>query len=509
MCCSWITLLPPTIVLACALFTRRVILSLLLGIISAALIITSGDPFAAFMLSINQIVQQALDVEHLFTFGFLFSLGILIQLLTFTGGLKSYTTLLQKIIPSAKAAELTSLSLSLSFFMDDYLNSLTVGAIMRPLTDKFKIPRAKLAFLVDSMSAPLCVLIPATSWVATILVQLEAAGISTDLTSKPLITASPFAAYLGSLPFVAYPIFIIITAWVVAAKKLSFGLMKKHEKIAEETGNLFGGAQHLQHLNQPSSQQSSIADFALPVSVFASTTIWALLTLPIFPALFLAGSSTLTFSSLYFLARKKITIKSFIFIAQEGILLMKNSIALLLLAWTLSSFLKNDLKTGAYLAQILLHTMPIALLPLMIFITATIVSAATGSAWGTIAVLTPLAIPTAAQFAALEGASLTSIPAIMYPIIGAVLSGAVAGGHMSPITDSTLMASTSTGARHFDHVTTQIHYSIPALIGACSAFIISGIALPYTSLLTAAIASLLVGISITIIILALLNHYSQ
>ncbi len=505
---SFLSLVPPLIVLSCALLTRRVLLSLSLGIISASLIIAQGNPLLAGYLSISQIITQLCESEHLFTFGFLFTLGIFIQLLTHTGGLHSYTRVLQKFITTKKSAELSSLFLSLSFFMDDYLNSLTVGAIMRPLTDKLHIPRAKLAFLVDSMSAPLCVLIPATSWVATILVQIESSGISKDLANSPLIIASPFSAYLGALAFTAYPLFIIISAYIIVLWQLSFGTMKCHETIAQASGNLFGG--FICHTDEHSTDASttSLADFIIPIGSFICIAIASLTTLPIFPALFTAGSTSLVLSITYFTLRQKITSQSLAFVCYEGIKLMKNSTLLLLLAWTLSTFLKNDLQTGPYLASLLLHTMPLSLLPVVIFITSTIISAATGSAWGTLAVIMPLAIPTAVSYAALKGATLTVIPTIVYPSIAAVLSGAVAGGHFSPITDSTLMASTSTGARHFDHVITQISYSLPALIGSLCSFILSGILIIHYTPWIAALFSFLLGSMITIFLLFLRSAYS-
>jgi len=371
-----------------------------------------------------------------------------------------------------------------------------VGSIMRPVTDAFTIPRAKLAFLVDSMSAPLCVIVPASSWVAMILVQMQVSGISED----------QFGVYIATIPFLLYPVLIILSAYVITLCGLSFGPLLRYETIARETGNLFGGKPPLMahHVSTEPQTTDSLYDFIIPCIVFMAVLVMALLysghwnvqTANIFFALCLASIITALLMASTFLIQKKISSKKLLMLSYYSWKLMKNSLLVLLCAWTLSSLLKNDLHAGEYVAHILIKKLSISFMPCMFFIVALIVSATTGSAWGTIAVIMPLAIPVVYHLGFL-----------VYPTLGALISGAVAGGHVSPITDSTVMASTSTECYHLDHVYSQLIYSIPAVMGSVGAFICAG--LLYQNYYVASAASVCVGVVLTIIFLYVGNIYGN
>lgn len=527
---SFIVLLPPVLVLLVAIVWRNVIAALFTGIISSAFIATHYSFSETIKLTIYRIFQEThIDKlwapgespDHLYTFVFLITLGIIISLITHTGGIAAYTRIIQKRLTNSRQTQTTSLVLSLLFFIDDYLNSLTVGCIMRPLTDKFKIPRAKLAFLIDSMSSPLCVLVPATSWVAMIIANLQVAGVEESVHSD--IYGDPFAVYLQSIPFMFYPLLIMISALFIVRKNISFGPMYRQEEIAHITGNLFGGKPAIQLRVGQECPTGSPLDFFIPIGTFILSVITIILTsgkwivlggnrslmqaiqeANIFYALCFASIITLTLSLILFLWQKKVTPEGIKEVAMSGFLLMKNSLIVLLLAWTLSTMLKSDLHTGQYLAHLLLGTMPSYLLALTIFLTSTAIASSTGSAWGTVMIMMPLSIPMVIAYT--QGSipfNPENVP-MLYPVLGALLSGAIAGGHVSPISDSTVMSATSAGCYHLDHLTTQIPYMTPAFIGTIIAYILSGLFSQYG--LITGLASSAVAIAITLTLLYIRNQ---
>ena len=452
----WFTLIPPCVVIIMTTFTRNVLISLTSGIAAAALIAAHGSPARALALAGSRIAQEALQDYHLYTFGFLILLGILIQIMNHSGGIRAYTHLLLRYVTTAKGAQQMSLVLSSLFFIDDYVNNLTVGAIMRPIMDHFKVSRVKLAFLLDSMSAPVCLLLPASSWVAFILAQLQTTPFDSD----------PFMLYMKSMPYLLYPILIVFTAWVMVSFYGSYGAMRQadHKQPAHE------------ELTQPSTRyRGGIDNFTLPISVFVALFVVSLLggsfflgkasflealqAADPFLALLVASGCAVGAAGLLFLYHNPRTYKPLLRAAVDGCLLMKDSLLLLLLAWTLGSLLKNDLQTGAYLASLLPSTISVTYLPALLFILSTIISASIGSSWGTIALMLPIAIPLYTNLAA------TALPGF-YPALGALISGAVAGGHISPMSDAVLVSSLSAGCSPLSHVRTQASYASNALIGA-------------------------------------------
>ena len=201
------------------------------------------------------------------------NLGIIVTLLEQSGGAAAYAQAIRNRIRSKRNVEQASLLLSLSLFIDDYFSSLTVGTIMRPLTDQFSVPRAKLAFLVDSLAAPIAILVPVSSWVAVIIGQLQKAGVSKELAESTTIIGDPFAVYLHTIPFIAYSFVLMISAALIVHYRISFGPMYTHEKIAAETGNMFGGKQppHRIHRSEKSNlTKRSLLDFIIPIFSFLS-----------------------------------------------------------------------------------------------------------------------------------------------------------------------------------------------------------------------------------------------
>lgn len=538
---TWTSLIPPLLVLILGFTTQRVLFSLIAGILSAALIAAHYNPIEGIMLACNYIwintelsnlssIDAFWKSKHLFIGFFLIILGILVALLSHCGGTYAYGSFIKKHIHSKRGAESSSLILSSLLFVDDYFSSLTVGSVMHPLTDLFKIPRVKLAFLIDAMAASLAILAPVSSWVPVLISQLEESGIGLDTTSTTFIHADPFYVYSGMVPFLFYSFLIIVGTWFIVRRGISYGSMHTHEHIADTTGNLFGGKEansYIPDVHKRNKASASMIDFLVPISVLLATIFGLILytggwkvfggnqtMLHAFQharadlALFEGGLITLIFSFIFALLRKKIVVQEIFSFIHSGISVMAPALLILLFSWTLGDLLREHLHTGHYLASLLLGTLDVRLFPVMFFVTAALASFGTGSSWGTIALLFPIAIPMLVSFMKLQApVDITAIP-LIYPLLGAIASGAVFGDHISPISDTTIMASTSTGSHHIDHVKTQMNYALPMCIGSAFAFTISGYAISSWSFWTTVAASITTGIITSLIILELCHRYA-
>ncbi len=527
----WLATLPPLIVIILTIATRNVLISLTSGILMACLIATDFSPLSALTLAIQRVAEETHlgslvtkgPLDHVYTFSFLLFLGVLIQLMNHSGGIRAYTKFLLTFIKTKRAAQQTSLVLSSTLFIDDYVNNLTVGAIMRPVTDHFKIARAKLAFLLDSMSGPLCILVPASSWVAFILAQMRASGISQS-NHDALVQQDSLFVYISCIPFILYPLLIVFSAWIIVSCNLSFGTMRTFEQEAQNTGNLYGGKPALYTTTADEQFKGTLLDFIVPIATFILSFLGAvaysgdsvifggsayfmqtLQQADPFWALFVASMIAVSVTVLLFLRNNA---QHYRYIAQaffDGFMLMKNSLLVLLLAWTLSTLLKNDLQTGAYLASLLPTELSVAYLPLLIFIACLVISASTGSVWGTIALMLPITIPLYYKIALGSPTFLNNL----YPVLGALFSGAVAGSHFSPITDAMIMTSFSAGCYHLDHVRTQISYASSALIGALAGFSLL-ICLPLTLSYGITLALCIgTGFGVTLSLLLIRNYFGK
>lgn len=525
---SWIVLIPPILVLSLTIITKRILASLFVGIVASGLIVTDFSASQTINLLVIRFWGQIYNGPNFYNFSFILMLGILITLMANTGGTAAYGKLIKKLLQTARSAKFSSTILSLLFMIDDFFSSSTVGCIMKPLTDSFRIPRAKLAFLVDSLAAPLVILLPISTWIGILLMQLKTSGISLNPADTPIIAADPFVTYLSSIPFIFYSIIILASVWFIVYHSISFGPMYQHEQIAQKTGNLFGGKEPIKNITEePCDQEGLIIDFLLPIGTLIVFIVSAILytgnsklfggsnnlmqtmqQADIFFALFVGGLSTIVFNCTQMTLRKRLPWQKYPKLIKGSWELMAGSIAVLLLAWTFSTMLKDDLKTGHYIAQLLVGSVSAALLPAMFFIASFITAMATGSSWGTFAVLVPLAIPMlAAFFQSITPSSPESIP-LLYPVIGAIFAGGVAGDHVSPIAGTTIMSATSAGCYLDDHVYTQFPYALPALIASTISYLLVGILAPY-GLWLAAFISLISGLVIALASLYGINYWHR
>lgn len=501
---TWLSIIPPLLVLISAFISRRLNLSLILGIACAALIATSASLGQAGSLMFTRVHDQVTDIENLQTYAFLILISVLIVLISTTGGVIAFGRAITSRLKSAKMVQTSSLLLSMCLFIDDYLSNLTVGYVIRPLTDEYKIPRAKLAFLVHSLSGPLVILAPISSWVAYITGQLDQAGVTPLPTETTTIIAEPFFIYLQTLPYVFYSFAIIASAWFIVRAGISYGAMTRHETLAATTGNLFGGKKPLQEsLTPESTDHGTLADFLLPLTTLIGSTIIGILYAGSFhllggtnsliqalksntqtPLILLASVLfTLTITILRALLKRQLSLANLARIAKDGFLLMYPAVVMVVLASTLGALLREDLHTGVYLAQTLLGSMSVVFLPVCFFGMATIMALVTGSSWGTIALLVPIGIQMLMSVTGVATPVTPEALPLLFPLLGAIFSGAVCGDHISPISETTIMAATSSGCYPIDHAQTQFPYAVPAIIGAATAFILSGYLASYGTLL--------------------------
>jgi Na+/H+ antiporter NhaC len=541
MITDFLILLPPLIVILMAVITKNTRVSLFVGILSAALILnnfllcgtlkTIGVNFlAAIEFEKFDSIQTFFSCERIFILLFLLMLGIIITLLQHSGSAYSYGNFVMSRLKSAKNAEISSLVLSLFFFIDDYFSSLTVGSVMQPITDRFGIPRVKLAFLVNSVAVPLAILVPLSSWVAYILGQLSQTGVSIESKATTVILCDPFFLYLKSIPFLFYAIIVIFSIWYITLKRLTFGTVAKHEKIAQESGNLFGGKQSIVRKSRafdPALTESNFWDFMLPISslilftiveilisgeffIFGGSNglIQALLLANIPISLFKSSVYTIIIASGYFIFRKRIQLKDLSLIIKEGFRLMGSSLFLLLLIWTFGAILKNDLNIGAFIAQHIGH-INICYLPMMLFLVSGLVTTLMCSAWGSMGLLIPIGIPMLVSLSCVPTPiQLEQIPMI-YPLLGAIVSGAIIGNQLSPVADVMLMSATSSGSYHMDLVKAQAYLTIPSIFSGTISFALAGFLILRLGFVLTFLISLLSGVLFNFSVLWVLSLLSK
>jgi len=484
---SWLVLTPPIIVLALAFITKRINLSLIVGIICASIIAVDFSILKGITLIGSHFWQKITDRDVYFIYLFLILVGSIITLIIKTGGAAAFAHVASKKIKNKKSAETSSLFMSFCLFIDDYLSNSTVGYIMRPLTDKFNVARTKLAFLVHSIATPLVVLAPISGWSAMITNELRQAGVQKSIEAGTRVLANPYTTYVQSIPFIFYSFLMIASVWFIVRRGISYGPMSSYEKKAMQ------GKDVKNNLSIHKANVGSLKDLIVPllflVGSITIATVWAEkafkklnwnIEAGFFP-LFLAGVFALTASLLFAFKRKKAAVSDLPNILHGGYKFFIDPIIMLFLASILGALIKTNLDTGTYLAHLIVGGVSISLVPLMLFGAAALIAIATGTSWGTIAIMVPITIPMVTTLSQISLPAPASSFALLLPAIGAILAGAVCGDHISPVSETTIMAANSAGAPPVEHAITQFFYALPALVSTCIAFFISGLLLhwPY------------------------------
>ncbi len=467
-------------------------------------------------------IWQLSDIDSLYTYGFLLIIGMIVALLNNTGGAIACAQSIIKKIRSKKAAEMSSVALSCLLSIDDYLSILTTGYVMQSLTDQFRISRLKLAFLVHSLAGVLVVLVPISSWAAFLTSQLDIVGINLAHTGATKIAADPFFVHLQTIPFIFYSLLMIGSVLFIIKAGISFGPMATTE--LKSTDQVLDEKNY--NLTQFEQTHGTTADLLVPLIMLISSVLIGIAytggyylfggtnTLlqafqsnnQTFFVMFSASILTLIISSLFALIRNVTTLNQLPLVVQGGFNLMLSPIVVVILASTLGTMLKTDLLTGNYLASLLIGTLSLTLLPVTFFLVSLIMTLFTGSAWGTFALMLSITIPMLISLLEITLPTTPTAMPILFPVLGAIFSGAICGDHISPISETTVMTATSTGTNPIEHAYTQFPYALPAIIGSMIGFLLTGFLMNYSLWINACI-SLGTGFIVCFSLLYIFQHY--
>lgn len=468
------SVVPALLAIILAIATRRVLVSLSAGIIVGALMLGSWNISASFnYLSSNVISLVYADGEinsNMNIVLFLLLLGILTALLTVSGSNRAFAEWAQNRIKGRRGAKLLAASLVFVTFIDDYFHSLAVGAIARPVTDRFKVSRAKLAYILDSTAAPMCVMMPVSSWGAYIITLVG--GL---LATYSITEYTPIGAFVAMSSMNFYAIFSIIMVFFVAYFSFDIATMARHEKLAmertEESEEEMGAKGHVRNLVLPIvvliistvSMMIYTGAQALAADGKAFSILGAFENTVVGKSLIVGGSCAIAVSSLLIILDRQVSVGEYGRAWIVGVKSMAGAIAILFFAWTINKVV-GDMQTGKYLSSLVSGNIPVQFLPVLLFILGSAMAFSTGTSWGTFGIMLPIAAAMATHAA----------PELLLPCLSAVMAGAVCGDHCSPVSDTTILSSTGAKCNHMDHVTTQLPYAVTVAVATSIGYIVVG-----------------------------------
>lgn len=480
---EWFSILPPIFAILLALTTRQVILSLFAGVWLGSFFVYHYNPLVSFLMTLDHYVKPALaDPDHAAILIFTMMLGGLAGLITKNGGTAGLVQIVTRFATNPRRGQFVTYLLGILIFFDDYANTLIVGNTMRPITDRLKISREKLSFLVDATAAPVACLFIST-WVGFEV------GIIGDSLRGTGFTQDPFSIFLWSIPYRFYPIFIIILMGIMIGLNRDLGSMARAELRARTTGKLLrDGAQPASDLTEskdsapPPNAPTRWYNAFIPVMIVIIVTLLGLYITGLEGvakdgsgktlrnilahsssnhALFWSSLSGCAAAILLSVGQRILTMKEAMDAWFGGVKSMLLACLILLLAWSLAGVTK-ELKTADFVVGVLSDKIPYFYLPALIFILSCLISFATGTSWGTMAVVMPLVVPLAWALSQSAGLPEPNALNYLYISVSSVLAGAVFGDHCSPISDTTVMSSMTSGCDHIDHVRTQLPYAVLA-----------------------------------------------
>ncbi len=472
---------PAVIAIILALVTKQVYVSLFLGIFVGALMYTGGDVLNA-LFTLFQVMSEKVGGNTTIIV-FLVVLGILVVLLQKSGGAKAYGDWAGKKIKSKGGALAATSALGCLIFVDDYFNCLTVGSVMRPVTDKFRVSRAKLAYIIDATAAPVCIIAPISSWAAAVAGELEGDGLM---------------VFISTIPFNVYALLTIIMVFALCFLKFDFGKMKRCEDIAEQTGDLHAGISEDAEDNSSdikANPNGKVRHLIIPVIILIlcciggmiytgffynwdtgliDTTLQSANVIEAFSncdagmSLAIGSTVALVIISIYYMIAKVVSFKEITSSFTDGFKAMVPAILILTFAWSISGIMGAK---GGYLdaqafveANLANSAFPQFLFPAIFFVIAGAIAFATGTSWGTFGVLVPIAVTI------LGGSGTLTIITV-----SATLGGAVFGDHISPISDTTILASAGAQSNHVNHVNTQLPYALLVASIATVSYVVAGL----------------------------------
>lgn len=462
-------LVPPLVAIVLALITKEVYVSLFVGIVAGGLFYANFNPGKAVAAITTVLIEKVGDSWNAGILIFLVMLGIIVALMNKAGGSAAYGAWASKRIKTKTGALLSTIALGIIIFVDDYFNCLTVGSVMQPVTDKHKISRAKLAYVIDATAAPVCIIAPISSWAAAV-------------TSSTTGDVDGFALFIRAIPYNFYALLTIFFMVIITLMKFDYGPMKAYETMAEK-GDLLGGKKDEYGMDpEPPSTKGKVYDLILPILVL----IGACVTCMLYTGGFFSGESfvsafancdpsvglplgsliALIFVFLLYIPRKVISFRQFADSLPEGFRQMVPALLILAFAWTLGGFCSDYLGAGDFVGNMVAGNAAAgALLPGIMFLIALGLAFATGTSWGTFAILIPIA----------QAVFPGQTSEILVITISAVLAGAVCGDHCSPISDTTIMASTGARVNHIIHVSSQMPYAMTVAAISFVCFLLAGL----------------------------------
>ena len=507
---SPLSLLPPVLAIVLALITKEVYTSLFAGCLVGGLMYANFNPVVAVTSTFDTMVAKV--AENLGIVVFLVILGIIVVLMNRSGGSKAYGDWAKKVIKTRRGALLATMVLALVLGVDDYFNNLTTGNVMRPVTDSHHISRAKLSYMCDATAAPVCIMMPISSWAAAVtgVINNEELG---------------FQIFLRAIPYNYYAILTMVFIIIMTALNVDYGPMKKHEDNAAK-GDLYTTPErpYADAEEMKFNPNGKVIDLILPVVILIICCVIGLLyagwlaggttilemfaNTDAFFALPFGGIIAIIIDMIYFMVRRSMTFTELMDCLPKGFNQMVPAILILCMAWTISGVTRDGLGAPQFVAEFVetlgpgLHNF----LPAVVFLIACFLGFATGTSWGTFGILLPIVLEifTPGGFDNLTAETLNEVPILMVGI-GATLGGAVMGDHCSPISDTTIMASTGAQCYHLNHVATQMPYAVTvAAIGFVN-YIITGLIIDYVP----QIVCLLIAIVSTVVVMFVigkLNH---
>ena len=463
-----LALLPPVIAIALALITKEVYSSLFIGIVVGGLLYSNFS----FEGTLNHvfsggIVASLSDSYNVGILIFLVILGTMVCLMNKAGGSAAFGRWAKKNIKSRAGAQLASVLLGCLIFIDDYFNCLTVGSVMRPITDKHRVSRAKLAYIIDATAAPVCIIAPISSWAAAV------SGFAEDGQGLNL--------FIRAIPYNFYALLTILMMLGLILFNVDFGPMAKFERNAVEKGDLFSGSNPYAMLDEDiDDTKGTVMDLVLPIIVLVICCVIGM----IYSGGFFSGNDFVTafsnsdasvglmlgsafgllFAFIYYFVRRSMSFKEMMGCIPEGFKAMVPAILILTFAWTLKSmtdslgakyFVRDFVRSAEHLQMFL---------PMIVFVIGCLLAFATGTSWGTFGILIPIVQ---------NVFSMDNPLAII--CISACMAGAVCGDHCSPISDTTIMASAGAQCDHVNHVSTQLPYAISCAVISGISYLIAGV----------------------------------
>lgn len=515
---GFLSILPPLVAILLALLIRQVVLSLFAGIWLGAIFIFDYNPLTGFVRVLDHFVVQSLaNADHVAIVLFSLMFGGMVGVISRNGGTLGIANSLIRMASTPRRGQIASWLLGIVVFFDDYANTLIVGNTMRPISDKLKISREKLAYIVDSTAAPVSSLFFISTWIGYEVGLIDAAIKSIDYHVE-----SAYWIFIDTIPYRFYPIFTLVLGFLIAYSGRDFGPMVRAERRARREGKLFrDGAQLATDLTDSS---SVMAAHGIPARWWnGAIPILSVILVGLF-GLYYTGTQSIiagggtdfsignivgsanSYQSLQWAALASCAVAIVLSVAQRlltivqameawfnGIKSMLLAMIILILAWSIG-MITTELHTADYLVQILRGNLAPHWLPVLTFLVAAVISFSTGTSWGTMGILMPIVIPLAAALCGETGLDVGQTHIMMLGTVSSVLAGAVFGDHCSPISDTTILSSMASACDHIDHVRTQLPY---ALVAAVTGMLVGDIPTafglsPYVSMLLG--GGILVGV---------------